>query len=60
LLDVNGTPIERTWQVVHLRAKQLSPTCTVFRQFLLEQAAVYLEREYAPYTTLPAKSGVVR
>ncbi|RFU49356.1 LysR family transcriptional regulator [Paraburkholderia sp. DHOC27] len=59
LLDVNGTPIERTWQVVHLRAKQLSPTCVVFRQFLLEQAAAYLDHEYAPYITLPAKWGVL-
>ena len=60
LLDVNGTPIERTWQIVHLRAKQLSPTSTVFRQFLLEQAAAYLEREYAQFVTLPAKWGVLK
>jgi DNA-binding transcriptional LysR family regulator len=60
LLDVNGTPIERTWQIVHLRAKQLSPTCVVFRRFLLEQAAAYLEREYAPFVTLPAKWGVLK
>jgi len=60
LLDVNGTPIERTWQIVHLRAKQLSPTCTVFRQFLLEQAAAYLDHEYAPFVTLPAKWGVLK
>jgi DNA-binding transcriptional LysR family regulator len=58
LLDVNGTPIERTWQIVHLRSKQLSPTCVVFRRFLLEHAAPYLEREYAPFIALPAKSPI--
>jgi len=58
LLDVNGTPIERTWQIVHMRAKQLSPTGTVFRRFLLEHAAPYLEREYggfAPSGTAAAR-----
>jgi DNA-binding transcriptional LysR family regulator len=49
LLDVNGTPVERTWQIVHLRSKRLSPTCIAFRRFLLEQAAPFLEREYAGF-----------
>lgn len=49
LLDVNGTPIERNWQIVHMRSKQLSPTCMVFRRFLLDEAAPYLQREYAPF-----------
>lgn len=49
LLDVNGTPIERTWQIVHMRTKQLSPTCMLFRRFLLEHAAPYLEHEYGPF-----------
>ncbi|WP_310401166.1 LysR family transcriptional regulator [Paraburkholderia graminis] len=59
LLDVNGTPIERTWQIVHLRAKQLSPTCMIFRQFLLEEAAAYLEREYAGFVPSPGRSKVL-
>jgi LysR family transcriptional regulator, low CO2-responsive transcriptional regulator len=49
MLDVNGTPVERTWQLVHARAKQLSPTCLAFRRFLLEHAAPFLENEYAAY-----------
>lgn len=49
LLDVNGTPIERTWQIVHMRTKQLSPTCALFRRFLLEHAAPHLDREYSQY-----------
>jgi LysR family transcriptional regulator, low CO2-responsive transcriptional regulator len=57
LLDVNGTPIERTWQIVHLRSKQLSPTSVVFRQFLLDHAATHLEREYAQFASFPAGTG---
>ncbi|MBB5401893.1 LysR family transcriptional regulator [Paraburkholderia youngii] len=55
LLDVNGTPIVRTWQIVHLRTKQLSPTSVMFRQFLLEHAAVHLEQEYAQFAGVFAK-----
>jgi DNA-binding transcriptional LysR family regulator len=49
VLDVNGTPVERTWQLVHSRSKQLSPTCLAFRRFLLEHAEPFLEREYAQF-----------
>jgi hypothetical protein len=49
VLDVNGTPIERTWQLVHSRFKQLSPTCLAFRRFLLEHAEPFLEAEYAQF-----------
>ncbi|KMY85047.1 Cys regulon transcriptional activator CysB [Candidatus Paraburkholderia calva] len=49
VLDVNGTPVERTWQLVHSRAKQLSPTCLSFRRFLLEHAAPFLDGEYATW-----------
>src|SRR5258708_15062126 len=55
LLDVNGTPIERTWQLVHSRSKQLSPTCLAFRRFLLEHAEPYLESEYARFALRPQK-----
>lgn len=61
LLDVNGTPIERTWQIVHMRTKQLSPTCMLFRRFLLEHTAPYLEREYGTFVErkpAPKSSGV--
>ncbi|KND62439.1 Cys regulon transcriptional activator CysB [Candidatus Burkholderia verschuerenii] len=64
VLDVNGTPVERTWQLVHSRSKQLSPTCLAFRRFLLEHAAPFLEDEYASYVPRRVKNvadaGVVR
>ena len=60
LLDVNGTPIERTWQLVHSRSKQLSPTCLAFRRFLLEHAEPFLEREYARFALRPSKSAALK
>ncbi|MGF6753700.1 LysR family transcriptional regulator [Paraburkholderia sp. GAS42] len=60
LLDVNGTPIERTWQLVHSRSKQLSPTCLAFRRFLLEHAEPFLEKEYAQFAFRPPKRAAER
>ncbi|VVE42587.1 transcriptional regulator [Pandoraea terrae] len=47
LLDVNGTPIERVWHIVHMTSKWLSPASQVCRAFLLEHTAAYLEHEFA-------------
>lgn len=47
ILDVSGTPVDRAWQIVHLNAKQLSPTCQAFRRFVIEHTGPHLAREYA-------------
>jgi DNA-binding transcriptional LysR family regulator len=60
LLDVNGTPVERTWQIVHLASKQLSPTCVMFRRFLLEHAEGFLEEEYAELVKVLSSATVRR
>lgn len=49
LLDVVGTPIERTWYVVHMNAKRLMPACMNFRNFLLDQTAPALAQEFEHY-----------
>ena len=36
LLDVEGTPVMRTWNVVHLQSKVLSPAAEAFRYFIIE------------------------
>lgn len=36
VLDVDGLPLVRRWQVVHLRAKLLSPAAEAFRYYVLE------------------------
>lgn len=47
ILDVNGTPIERVWHLVHMVRKHLSPAAQAFRRFMLENAASFLEQEFA-------------
>ncbi len=41
-LDVDGTPVVKTWHLVHLLAKVLSPAAEAFRYAMLENAAPYL------------------
>jgi len=41
-LEVEGTPIVKTWNLVHLLAKVLSPAAEAFRYAVLEHAETYL------------------
>lgn len=52
LLDVIGTPIERTWYVVHMNAKRLMPAGMNFRDFLLDETAPALTQEFDHYLPL--------
>ena len=49
VLDAIGTPIERTWYVVHMNAKRLLPAGQRFREFLLDCAAEALDQEFAVF-----------
>jgi DNA-binding transcriptional LysR family regulator len=42
VLHVQGTPVMRTWNVVHLLSKVLSPSAEAFRYFILEQGEAWL------------------
>jgi DNA-binding transcriptional LysR family regulator len=42
VLDIAGTPVVRTWNVVHLGARVLSPAAEAFRYFLLERGEAFL------------------
>ena len=42
MLDVEGTPVMRMWNVVHLQSKLLSPAAEAFRYFMLEQGEAHL------------------
>jgi len=48
IVDVAGTPVMRSWNVVHLLSKVLSPAAEAFRYFVLEQAEGYLVRHDTP------------
>nr|WP_279576252.1 LysR family transcriptional regulator [Thiomicrorhabdus marina] len=40
VLQVEGTPIERYWYLVHLQEKRLSPVAEAFRKFILDETAL--------------------
>lgn len=42
VLEVEGTPLMRTWNVVHLQSKVLSPAAEAFRFFIIEMGESYL------------------
>ena len=42
-LEVDGTPVMRTWNLVRLQSKLLSPAAEAFRYFVLEHAEAYLK-----------------
>jgi DNA-binding transcriptional LysR family regulator len=41
-LDVEGTPVMRTWNLVHAQGRTLSPAAEAFRYFMLEHAEAHL------------------
>ena len=42
LLDVDGTPLMRTWNIVRLQSKVLSPAAEAFRYFVIERGEAHL------------------
>jgi len=48
VLTIEGTPVMRTWNLVHLLAKILSPAAEAFRYFMLEHAETFLAARDAP------------
>ncbi len=48
LLRVEGTPLMRTWFIVNTTGKMLSPVADAFRQFVVDEAAPYLQAHDRP------------
>jgi DNA-binding transcriptional LysR family regulator len=48
ILDIEGTPIMRTWNIVHQLSKTLSPAAEAFRYFVLERAEAMLQAHDTP------------
>ncbi|MFM2068809.1 MAG: hypothetical protein RLZZ584_3718 [Pseudomonadota bacterium] len=42
LLHVDDTPVMRTWNVVHLQSRVLSPAAEAFRYFIIEEGEAHL------------------
>ncbi len=49
MLDVEGAPVVRAWNVVHTQSKMLSPAAEAFRYFMLEQGEKQLAEQYGRY-----------
>jgi len=48
LLEIEGTPVMRTWNVVHLQSRTLSPLAEAFRYFLIEHGEQHLMAHDTP------------
>lgn len=46
LLDIDGLPVQRVWNVVHARKRQLSPAAVAFRRFLIEETQAHLNTAF--------------
>jgi DNA-binding transcriptional LysR family regulator len=49
IVRVEGTPVVRTWNVVHLQSRVLSPAAEAFRYFILEEGEGYLAEHDRPW-----------
>lgn len=56
VLDIDGTPVMRTWNIVHLQSRTLSPLAEAFRYFLIEHGEQHLLAHDAPLLA-PATPG---
>jgi DNA-binding transcriptional LysR family regulator len=52
VLDVEGSPVVRGWNVVHTLSKLLSPAAEAFRYFMLEHAEQSLADKYGRFMRL--------
>lgn len=49
LVPVEGTPVMRLWNVVHLQSRVLSPAAEAFRYFILEEGEAFLAEHDRPW-----------
>jgi len=52
LVDVEGSPVLRAWNVVHTLSKVLSPAAEAFRYFMLERGEAYLAGHFGEHLRL--------
>ena len=57
VLDIDGTPVMRTWNVVHLHSRALSPAAEAFRYFIIEHGEASLAAHVQGLAPLPGSGG---
>jgi DNA-binding transcriptional LysR family regulator len=60
LLDIEGTPVMRTWNVVHLQSKVLSPAAEAFRYFIIEAGERLLIAHDTPLLLRPGAAAAAQ
>ncbi len=55
VLDVEGAPVVRAWNVVHTQSKLLSPAAEAFRYFVLERGEAYLAESFPAHFMGPER-----
>ena len=55
VLDVQGAPVVRAWNVVHTLSKLLSPAAEAFRYFVLERGESWLAENFPPHFMAPER-----
>jgi LysR family transcriptional regulator, low CO2-responsive transcriptional regulator len=56
LVPVENSPVIRTWNVVHLQSRVLSPSAEAFRYFILEEGENHLAAHDRPWMEQPART----
>jgi LysR family transcriptional regulator, low CO2-responsive transcriptional regulator len=52
VLEVQGAPVVRAWNVVHMQSKLLSPSAEAFRYFVLERGEPFLAEHFGRHMRL--------
>jgi DNA-binding transcriptional LysR family regulator len=56
ILDIQDTPVMRTWNLVHLQSRLLSPAAEAFRYFIIEEGEAHLVAHDTPLLE-PGRAG---
>lgn len=57
VIDVDGAPVVRAWNVVHTLSKMLSPAAEAFRYFVLERGEAYLAENFLAHFATREQDG---
>lgn len=60
VLDVQDTPVMRTWNIVRLQSKLMSPAAEAFRYFIIERGEAFLRAHDEPILGMRAPAAAKR
>jgi hypothetical protein len=54
VLDIEGSPVVRAWNVVHTLSKLLSPAAEALRYFILERGEQFIADQFGRHISMDA------